>query len=168
MSDFSNITFNLDLLDSDEHKRNLEIVSLNLKELNTRLGSNHKINYLQDESKTKPSDSISTDNIFISDSINYFINWSNISKKEKELWVETYLSNVENRQYEPVIQVVTPKSKINDKNRDLIFSRFFAKKERFIKIFKGFYPLGFLETSQEELISDKLSYLCTELDDWVK
>ncbi|MBZ9651832.1 hypothetical protein [Psychroflexus montanilacus] len=168
MSDYSNIIFDSNLLDSDFHKNNLKIASLNLKELNTRLDSNHKIIYLQDESKTEPSDSISTDNIFISDSINYFINWSNISKEEKELWVDIYLNTVENRQYEPVIQVVTPKSKINDKNRNLIFSRFFAKKERFIKIFKGFYPLGFLETNQEELISDKLSYFCTELDDWVK
>jgi len=104
----------------------------------------------------------------VSDSINHFIYWSNQNSIEKNLWIEPYLHNIENIHYEPIIQVVNPKSKINDKNKDSIFNRFFNKKERFVKIFKGFYPIGFLETSQEELISESLSYLCTELDAWVK
>ena len=169
MSEYNpNIIFNKSCLDSDLHKSNLNIISLNLTELNNRLEKSIKIIYLDYDFKTKPFNDLDSDNIFVSNSINNFINWSNFNDEDKRLQVDLYLKHIENLHYDDVTQTVRPKSKINNRNRKSIFERFFAKKERFVKRFKGFYPIGFLETNQEELISDRLSHLCIELDDWVK
>ena len=162
-----NLSFDESLLESDFHRKNLEIGSLNLDDLNKRYSIDTEVEYKEIDGQYKFK---SVNRLAPYTTIEHFLNnykfWSHLDDKRSKEQIEFFISDAK-ADYSKATAFISPKETLTPENKQRNIQWFISAKERFKKIYKDYYPLGFLENDSEQEISRRLANLCDELDKWV-
>lgn len=147
---FENIEFDSECLTNPLHKKNLEIASENLNDFNNRTGQYIKLKYNINEFKfERIKDSPNPNSFDDYCKINLFLTMSNNKNLIKD-WVDyQYAEGLKNTFH----------------NRRIISLN---EPELFIKVFRDYHPLGFLNSEHKATIKCKLNKYCDIAKDYCK
>lgn len=143
---FENIEFDSECMTNPLHKKNLEIASKNLNDFNNRTGQNIKLKYNINKFKFERIKDNPYQNSFDDYcKINLFLTMSNneylINEWADNQYAEGVKNTFHNRGDEP---------------------------ELFIKLFRDYHPLGFLNSEHKATIKRKLNKYCDIAKDYCK
>ena len=158
MSYFITLPTDTEHLDSP-HKENIELALLNLEEFNQRFQHEEgkvKIKYNLITSKFETEDK-RIEASFITDQINHFLWWKNES--DVKVHINTYLSNVIGKYIQDFIR--NTKSVGSKPENEIDFYN--KRKQQLFNYLYNFYPLGFLEYSETELIRTSVNEMIDNL-----
>ncbi|MBW2961506.1 hypothetical protein [Mesonia aestuariivivens] len=140
MSEYSkNLSFDESLLESDFHKKNLEIGSLNLTEINYRTNLKTELEYKEVEGEYKFLSVVRENpHLNVQDDINFYLYW--FLNSEDNTFQETFSDNIENEvsvissEIERVLSSLPKKSNL--------VQPLINKSQRYINRYSDFAPKG--------------------------